>query len=118
MTVPLAQTVVELEALACRRAVQFAMKISLVEVTFEGDSATVIQAISEGILDSSAFGHIVDDIRMLAEAFQFSLFTHVPRNCNVLADSLAKKAKTIRGTQVWLDSLPKDIAHLVSFDVH
>ena len=118
MTVPLAQTVVELEALACRRAVQFTMEIGLAEVTFEGDLATVIQAISEGTSNSSAFGQIADDIRMLAETFQFSLFTHVPRNCNVVADSLAKKAKTIRGTQVWLDSLPKDIAHLVSIDVH
>lgn len=69
MTVPLAQTLVELEALACRRAVQFAMEIGLVEVIFEGDSAMVIQAISEGTSDSSAFGHLIDDICMLAENF-------------------------------------------------
>ena len=35
-----------------------------------------------------------------------------------MADALAKKAKTCRGTQVWLEELPKDIASLVGFDVH
>ena len=35
-----------------------------------------------------------------------------------MVDALAKKAKTCRGTQVWLEELPEDIASLVSFDVH
>ena len=35
-----------------------------------------------------------------------------------MADALAKKAKTCRGTQVWLEELPEDIASLVGFDVH
>lgn len=49
MSVPLSQSVVELEALACRRAVQFAMEIGLIEVIFERDSAMVIQALSRNI---------------------------------------------------------------------
>ena len=35
-----------------------------------------------------------------------------------MADALAKKAKTCRGTQVWLEELPEDIASLAGFDVH
>ena len=46
MSVPATQSVVELEALACRRAVQFAMELGLQDVIFEGDSLQVIQAIS------------------------------------------------------------------------
>ena len=37
-SVPAAQTVVELEALACRRAVLFAVELGLQDVVFEGDS--------------------------------------------------------------------------------
>ena len=46
MSVPITQSVVELEALACRRAMQFAMELGLQDVVFEGDSLQVIQAIS------------------------------------------------------------------------
>ena len=46
MSVPATQSVVELEALACRIAMQFAMELGLQDVVFEGDSLQVIQAIS------------------------------------------------------------------------
>ena len=46
MSVPATQSVVELEALACCRAMQFAMELGLQDVVFEGDSLQVIQAIS------------------------------------------------------------------------
>ena len=46
MSVPATQSIVELEALACRRAVQFAVELGLQDVVFEGDSLQVIQAIS------------------------------------------------------------------------
>ena len=48
MPIPLSQSVAELEALACRRAVQFALEIGLRRVTFEGESVTVINAIVRG----------------------------------------------------------------------
>ena len=41
-SVPAAQTVVELEALACRPAVLFAVELGLQDVVFEGDSLQVI----------------------------------------------------------------------------
>ena len=48
MRVPLPQSVADVEALACRRAVMFAVEIGLREVIFEGDAAVVIQAINCG----------------------------------------------------------------------
>ena len=118
MTIPLSHSVVELEALACRRAVQFALEIGLREVIFEGDSAPVIQAILTGSADQSAYGNIIDYICCQAAALQFSNFYHVKRNCNLVTDALAKKAKNYTGLQVSLEDLPKDIVHKVFFDVH
>ena len=60
--VPLPQFVAMLEALACRRAVQFAVEIGLHEVVFEGAAAVVINTISQGSANQSLYGHIVDDI--------------------------------------------------------
>ena len=74
------------------------MEIGLTQVIFEGDSLSVIQEILEGSLDALPYGHVIEDICFQALEFQKSVFTHVPRICNVVADALAKKAKTYRGT--------------------
>ena len=59
------------EALACQRAVQFAVEIGLYEVVFEGDAVVIINAIAQGSANQSLYGHIVDDI--LTQAFFFNL---------------------------------------------
>ena len=107
-----------LGALAYQRAVQFAKEIGLTQFIFEGDSSIVIQAILEGSSVVLPYDHVIEDIRVQALDFQLSVFTHAPRKCNVVADALAKKAKTCSGTQVWLEELPKEIASLACFDVH
>ncbi|XP_075654783.1 uncharacterized protein LOC142624948 [Castanea sativa] len=69
MPVSLPQTVVELEAMACRRAVQLAREIGLSQVIFEGDSSTVIKAILEGPTDVLPYGHVIEDICVQAMEF-------------------------------------------------
>ena len=71
----------------------FAREIGLRRVIFEGDSALVINAISQGNEVSSAYGNIIDDIRYSVAAFESFEFCHVYRNCNIVAYALAKKAK-------------------------
>ena len=117
MPIPLANSVATMEALACRRAVLFAKEIGLSDMIFEGDSVEVIQAIIQENLDHPDFGHIIDDIRILASDLNSFQFCHVKRNCNVVADALAKRAKNSLSLDVWLEEVPDDIVHLLSFDV-
>ena len=114
---PLSTSVALMEALACRRAVLFAKEIGLRQVIFEGDSAVVIQAVSQGNSASAEYGNIIDDIRILVVDFDFIHFNHVKRNCNVVADALTKKAKVLSDLVVWLEDVPEDIAPLLLFDV-
>ena len=60
--VPTVQTVVELEALACRQAMLFAVELGLQDVVFEGDSLQVIQALNQDNADHLTYGHILKDI--------------------------------------------------------
>ena len=115
--VPLPQSVAMVEALACRRAVQFAIEIGLHEVIFEGDAAVVINAISKGLANQSLYGHIVDDVLGQASLLHFSNFCYVPRSCNSVANALAKRAKAGPELQVWLEDCPEDITPLVLGDV-
>ena len=115
---PLSSLVADMEALACLKAIQFAAELDLHRVIFEGDSATVISAVSRGISIPSSFGNIVDDVRYLLPSFPLVIFTHVNCSGNIVADALAKKASSTVGCQIWREALPLDIAELVDFDVH
>ena len=53
----------------------------------------VIQAVTHGNSKLAEYGLIVEDIKLLSADFDFIQFSHVKRNCNVVADALAKKAK-------------------------
>ncbi|KAL0009439.1 hypothetical protein SO802_010941 [Lithocarpus litseifolius] len=114
--VPLPQSVAMVEALACRRAVQFVVEIGLHEVIFEGDAAIIINAISNGSANQSLYGHIVDVILAQASLLYFFEFCFVPCSCITVADALAKCAKVGSELQVWLEDCPEDIAPLVLGD--
>ena len=45
---PISQSMAELEALTCQRAVQFALEIDLNRVVVEGDFVTIIEALNNG----------------------------------------------------------------------
>ncbi|XP_050249952.1 uncharacterized protein LOC126697131 [Quercus robur] len=92
MPVPFRQSVAELEAVACQRAVQFALEIGLTQVVVEGDSVTVIEALKNGTGQFANYGNILDDIRFQSTCFQFIDFLFTSRVCNSIADALAKKA--------------------------
>ena len=104
MPIPLSQTVNEMEALACWKAVQFAKDLGLQKVVIEGDSLVVINTLSQGPGCLSSYGNVIDDILVLADDFQLCEFNHVKRLCNVVADMLAKKAKDLLVLNISIDT--------------
>ena len=117
MPTALAPTVVDLEALACRHAMLFAVEKDLQNVIFERDSISIINAIVQDNPVLTSHGDIVDNIRFLVSVFQSFQFVFVHWSCNVVANALAKKAKCLVGYREWLGDLPSDISQLLDFDV-
>ena len=117
MPTPLSNSVAVMEALACRRALFFAKEIRLRQVVFEDDSAMVIQVVTHGNAELAEYGHIVEDIRILAADFDFIQFSHVKRNYNAVVDTLAKKAKDSLKLTVWLKEVPEDIVPALLYDI-
>ena len=58
--ISLPPTVEALEALACRKAVVFAIDLDIQDVVFEGDSETIFKHLSSDQPSMAAFGHLVD----------------------------------------------------------
>ena len=110
-------TVEILEALAARRAMVFMEELGLRRANFEGDSETVVKALSKGCPDRSCIGHIIKDCMSLMGCFQTCSFSHVRRQSNGVAHALARRARLSSPLSVWMESVPPDISYLVHVDV-
>ena len=111
------KTVEILEAMAARRAMIFMEELGLRRAIFEGDSETVVKALSGDCPDRSCIGHIVKDYKSLMGCFQTNSFSHVRRQSNGVAHTLARRARKSSPLSVWMESIPPDISYLVYVDV-
>ena len=85
----------EVEALAALKAVTFAHELGFRNVILEGDSLGLIKALKsiEGSLSPTSL--LIDDVKRVAINFERLLYSHVKRNGNRVAHSLAKNALRI-----------------------
>ena len=105
-----------MEALACRRAVLFALELSVFDATFEGDAELVSKALCAGGSNHPEYGLIINDSLSLASGFRFCNFTHVKQLGNSVAHFLARKSISSSELQVWMESVPNDVAPFVVRD--
>ena len=62
---PSAENSEEVELMACKRSLEFAVDVGFTSSIIEGDNANVIQAISSSLPNHSILGCVVDDNRHL-----------------------------------------------------
>ena len=94
--------------LAARRGIELAAELGFRNVVLESDSQILITALREGSYSLSSFGHLVKDTNFIASYLSSINFTHVRRQCNALAHSLARRAKLVSQFQVWMENVPPD----------
>lgn len=106
-----------LEALACRKAVAFAIDPDIQDVVFKGDSETIFKHLCSDQPSMAAFGHLVGDAGSLAATLRSLQFSHIKRKGNMVADKLAKLAKTLYEPTIWFEDIHRDVAPLVLTEV-
>ena len=109
-------TVEDFEALACRRTIPFTIKIGLQDVVFEGDFEVIYKHLISDSPCLAAFGHIIEDLRLLTSNLRNASFSHVKCNGNTVVDKLAKLAKFLYEPQIWLEDLHCDATNFVILD--
>ncbi|KAL0375713.1 UNVERIFIED_CONTAM: hypothetical protein Scaly_0688900 [Sesamum calycinum] len=80
------------EALAAHEAMRLAIQEGWQSVILEGDCKNIISRLNSNDPDDSVIGPIIDDTRYLKEAIERCRVDFIPRECNSLAHSLARKA--------------------------
>ena len=106
----------DLEALACRRAILFALKIGLQDVVFEVDSEVIINHLKADQPCLTAFGHIIEEARALSAKLREASYSHTRRKSNKVADKLAKLAKNLYEPQVWMEDIHSSALQFVLLD--
>ena len=81
------------EALAAKRAVQFALEISITKGELEGDLVTIVRALKVEGASHAMFGLIIDDIRALSSNLEKVQFSHIKCRGNCIAHALARHAQ-------------------------
>ena len=104
--IPLPTIVLEVETLAARCALEFAIEIAVHRVILEGDSTILINELQSTNHSLAHFGHLAEDVKYLTSCFQKCMFSHVRKHCNKVAHSLARRALK---HLVWMEDVPPDL---------
>ena len=125
--IPLPLTVIKLETLAISKALQFDVDLSLEDVTLEGVSEIAMNALNADSQSLESFGLLSRDVKCFASLFhciRFShvrreglLYSHIKRNNNGVAYSLAKNALSIQDFQIWMENISSHIGSILQLDV-
>ena len=96
----------EVEVMACRKALEFAIDAGFTEIVLEGDNALVMKMITQAQPDLSRLGLIYEDIWCLAAGFRSISYNCIRHSANGVAHSLARFARLLDNDIVWLEVDP------------
>ena len=114
--IPFPHSVEAVEATTVRATITLALDLGFKEVEVEGDSTTIVKALSQSKTHYTFYGHIINDIKFASQLLVSVKFMHVKRDGNKVAHSLARRARCNQPFQVWLESVPPDIVQTLYSD--
>ena len=106
----------EVEVMACRKALEFAIDTSFMEIILEGDNALVMKTVSQAQPNLSRLGLIYEDIWCLTVGFR-SISTNCVRcSANSVAHALARSARLIDDEILWMEEDPPLVVDALYLD--
>ena len=107
----------EIEAKAMEVAVQFALDVGVRDVTFEGDSLSICNALRGRSELSSSVQNIIFGLSHLVRNFRSYGFSHIKRQGNIPAHLLAQHASGVESYVAWVEECPSLIEHACARDI-
>ena len=104
------------EGLALRDGLQKALENGFKKVQVEGDSKVLINCLKGSFSTPWRLKKIVEDINWLSSFFKEISFSHIHREANFTADSLAKLGHSLSSSQIWNRCLPLSALNAFNFD--
>jgi len=107
----------EVEAKAVEEGAMLAKDFDLSHIIIEGDAQTVMSALAGHTSPPSTIQNIIARARQRTLNFSAWKATHVRRNCNQAAHLMARNAKFISESIIWVEDTPPVIETQIAFDV-
>ena len=98
--IPPAYKAEEIEALTALNALSFVFELGFRSTILKGDSLGLTQALKAEKRSLSSTDLLTENAKMFANSFVRLLYSHIKRNDNRVAHSLAKKALCIPDFQI------------------
>ena len=114
--VQLPTTVSQVEAMATRKATEFALEIGFDKIILEGNSEIVYKDLMNNGSSLALHGHLIQDVKVLVPLFSSVCFSHVSRTGNQATHSLARRAILSKKLNVWMEDVPLDILDVIQAD--
>ncbi|XP_075633707.1 uncharacterized protein LOC142606209 [Castanea sativa] len=105
------------EAKVASRALQFAAELGFNRVILEGDCHVLIKALKEGSMFLCTDGLFIEDVLFDANFFNDLRYSHVKREGNKVAHSLARYALEVLCSVVWMEDVPPPSFSVVQCDI-
>ena len=96
------------EAVSARRTLTIALEAGLNRVVLKSDCIKLIHHLKKQRREMTSFGYIMSDILMLAKNYVCISYSHVRRNGNKPAHSLAHLSRNYPEMRVWLEEVPDE----------
>ena len=109
-------TVSQVEAMAARKATEFALEIGFDKIILEGDSKIVYKDLMNNGSSLALHGHLIQDVKVLVPLFSSICFSHVSQTGNQAAHSLARRAILSENLNVQMEDVPPDILDVIQAD--
>ncbi|XP_042983291.1 uncharacterized protein LOC122312694 [Carya illinoinensis] len=111
-----AMIVVEVEALAIIRGLQFCIHLGISNLVIESDSQLVVTEFNQQGPSKATFGNVIREAKDLMSRFSICDVQHTYRNCNVAAHLLAKYGLSVQNVSLWWGAYPGVISNVLWYD--
>jgi ribonuclease HI len=105
------------ELLACREGLLLAKEKQMPKVILETDNLSVRAKLTNGLLDRSIYGALVEDLKELLSRFEESSISVVRHSANGAAHILAKDGCENKINRIWLGVPAASIVNSIVSDV-
>ena len=107
----------EVEAIVACKVVEFGSEIGVDYAIVEGDSEVIVKALRNNDNGLTPFAPLINDISLFSSLFSESSYSHIKRDGNKFAHSLARLALITPGCTVWMEDVPSRTLPFVQADL-
>ena len=94
-------SVIAVEVIAAKKALQFAKDLRLSSIVLEGDSKIAIDGLMSEEYSLAEYGHLLDEAKDIAKQLVEVEFNHVQRQTNKAAHNIARHTRHVSKSKVF-----------------